>query len=255
METIQTNVNEAIASFGAIKEKIAEAGVEVPEGTKARELANKVAEVYDKAQGDMWDKYLADKPHTMGMFSGYGWTDETFKPNKDIVLQGYSLYTFYYSRITDLSARLKECGVKLTCGALQSLQACFGYSQITKIPYMDLTGLINYNNVFSNALNLKTIEGVKFAPDVVFNTTFHNCPSLMHIIIDGNIAANGFNVSSSTKLTAASLESIINALSTSTTGLTVTLPSTAEANYDAVKGAGAWDSLVATRSNWTIAYA
>lgn len=250
--------NEAIAAFNAIEDAIKETGVEVEEGTKVRLLANKIPEVYDKATNDFWDNYLNNYANTMGLFAGYGWNDETFKPNKDIVITGFSPYIFYYSKIVDLSAKLKECNVALKCGTASNLQSAFAYSAIISIPYIDLTTVTNYSTIFANASRLETIEGIKFANNVVFSNTFSNCTSLKNITIDGTIEQNGFDMRNSTKLTAKSLYSIINALSATTTGLSITLPTTAEANYNANVPTGApatWAELVATKGNWTIVYA
>lgn len=255
MDTIQNNVNEAIASLNAIKDKIVEKGVEVAEGTKARLYANKVDDVYKAGQKNWFDNYLSPKTATMGLFAGYGWNDSTFKPTKDIELTGYSPYTFYYCKVTDLVSRLDECGVKMYCGTLSQLQNAFAYSSITTVPYLDLTNCNQYNYIFNNATNLRTITGIKVSEDKAFSGTFAACTSLVDLIIDGTIGHNGFDIHWSTKLSADSLKSIINALSTTTTGLTITLPTTAQANYEAVYGSGSWNVLTATRSNWTIAYA
>lgn len=57
-------------------------------------------------------------------------------------------------------------------------------------------------------------------------------------------------------LTAEKLHNIMQGLSATATGQTLTLPaySTVKATYDDVYGEGAWDTIVATKSNWTIAY-
>lgn len=260
METIQTNVNEAIASFGAIKEKIAETGVEVPEGTKARELANKVSEVYQAGKqaeyDEFWEEALKSGTNSwVGKFAGTCWTDKTFKPNKDLLPYGNSTNLFNNCLITNLTQILKDNNVMLNTSAITVFSSAFAYSKITAIPYLDLSVVTTINNCFNYSTQLVNIEGLKLNESCRVSSAFDSCTSLEKVIFEGTIGQNGFDIHWSTKLSAASLESIINALSTTTTGLTITLPSTAEANYDAVKGAGAWTALTATRSNWTIAYA
>ena len=73
------------------------------------------------------------------------------------------------------------------------------------------------------------------------------------------IGKNGFDVQYSTSLTRQSIENIIAALSTTTSGLTVTISKAAvntafETATDAADGASsqAWNDLIATRANWTI---
>jgi hypothetical protein len=102
---------------------------------------------------------------------------------------------------------------------------------------------------------MKTIEKIILKDTVKCSNWFANATGLENVIFEGTIGQNGFDIHWSTKLTAASLESIINTLSSTTTGLTITLPTTAQSNYEAVYGSGSWNVLTATRSNWTIAYA
>lgn len=60
----------------------------------------------------------------------------------------------------------------------------------------------------------------------------------------------------STKLSAESYDSIMQGLSSTATGQTLTLTkyATVKATYDAKYGEGAWDILAASKTNWTIAY-
>ena len=109
--------------------------------------------------------------------------------------------------------------------------------------------------MFDNAINLVTIRKLIVSSTTPFSNTFRKCTALKNISIEGEIGKNGFDVSASTNLSADSLKGIINALSSSTTGLTVTLSTTAQSNYEAVYGSGSWATLTATKSNWTIAYA
>jgi hypothetical protein len=63
------------------------------------------------------------------------------------------------------------------------------------------------------------------------------------------IGQKNFNVHWSPKLSKASIESIINALSSTTSGLTVTISKTAK---EAVFTTEEWATLIATKPNWTI---
>ena len=88
---------------------------------------------------------------------------------------------------------------------------------------------------------------------------FTNCFQLQNLTIEGIIGQNGFNVQWSTKLSKASITSIINALSETTSGLTVTLSKTAVNNaFETSAGAAdgstseEWTTLEGTKTNWTI---
>jgi hypothetical protein len=79
-----------------------------------------------------------------------------------------------------------------------------------------------------------------------YTNTFSNCPALTTLIIEGTIGQNGFDVSSCTKLSHDSLMSIINALKSGVSGLTVTLGS---ANLAKLTDA---EKAIATQKGWTL---
>jgi hypothetical protein len=194
-------------------------------------------------------------------FANIGWNDETFKPKYDMILKaGYGgTNMFNMSYITDLSSALEKQGVKLdtsNCGYMSSM---FNSAKVTRVPVLNLTKAHEYNNgisyIFNSASALETIDKLIVTDELTWNQCFNKTTSLKNIVIEGTIGQNGFDIHWSTGLTADSLKSIITALSPTTTGLSITLPTTAQANYEAVYGAGSWATLTATRSNWTIAYA
>ena len=128
------------------------------------------------------------------------------------------------------------------------------------IIYADgLTGTIS--TVFSNARKyLKTIpEITSWLKVLLILVAFQNLKALEDLTVTGVIGGDGFNVQWSTLLSKASITSIINALSSTTTGLTVTL-SLAAVNkaFETSTGANngststAWTTLIATKTNWTI---
>ena len=141
-----------------------------------------------------------------------------------------------------------------------NLSTTYGYtfSSCSNLEEIEDIGLIpeyEYNNTFGYCSKLHTIAKMGVDANTKYSNAFVGCGELVNLTIVGTIGQNGFDIHWSTKLSADSLKSIINALSTTTTGLTITLPTTAQSNYEAVYGAGSWATLVATRSNWTIAYA
>ena len=171
-------------------------------------------------------------------FSGLGWDYNTYFPIYDICCSGDAnsgTYMFYFSRIRDT-----KVPIRINTGST-SIKSVFAYNpNLITIAELDLT---NYSGSFSG--------------------WFNGCTNIKDINIIGEIKNNGFNISASTNLSADSLKGIINALSTTATNVTITLPVTAQANYDAVYGEGAWVELVGDnteahpgiRPNWTIAYA
>ena len=262
MDSIKNNVNEAIASLNAIKQKIVEKGVEVAEGTKTRLYANKVDDVYEAGKDSFWNAI-----QNGGTRIDYGsafknWGDmEYIRPKYKVVpTQATALSaTFEYNKsVKKIEAKYfdfskKEKGTSNNTGYYYTFNGC---SNLEEIEDIGMIPQYSYTNTFAYCIKLHTIAKMGVDENTGFNDyVFNKCESLENITIEGTIGKNGFDIHWSTKLTADSLKNIITALSTSATGLSITLPKTAQANYEAVYGTGSWSVLVATRSNWTIAYA
>ena len=217
-----------------------------------------VYEAGKKAEYDaFWDSYdTSNQAYSRSdfMFAGKMWNDTTFKPKRDIVLKPSSSGAFYDNGCRDLKAILNKYGVKLDTSQVTNAGNFFISSYITALPEIDFSKATTITNAFGH-MSLISIDKVTFKDGVAFNNTFNNLHQLEEIRIGGTISGSGFDIHWSGKLSADSLKSIINALSTTTTGLTITLPSTAQSNYELKYGSGSWATLTATKSNWTIAYA
>lgn len=207
-----------------------------------------------KAEYDaFWDSLLVNNDCSY-RFGGTAWNDTTFKPKRDIIGLNNCISMFANNMCTNIKGRLQEQGVKLDMSKATNVGQCFYYSSTLELPEIDLSNATIIGTVFAYS-KVKSIDKVTFKDGMSFSNCFHNCLNLEEIRIGGMISGSGFDIHWSTKLTADSLASIINALSTTTTGLTITLPSTAQSNYESKYGSGSWATLTATKSNWTIAYA
>lgn len=144
-----------------------------------------------------------------------------------------------------------------------SMTNCFGNARIknTRVA-VDCTGTTNIDGLFSWASFLTTIPLLKVAEHNTFSTSiFYGAGSLEDVTIEGYFGVS-VNIQHSTKLSKASITSIINALSPTTSGLTVTLSTvavnkafeTSEGANDGVESAE-WKTLKETKSNWNIGYA
>ena len=234
VEKLENNVAEVNSAFQNIKSKIASHGVEVGAELRPSEYASKVDAVYEagkQAQYDeFWDAYQQNGTRTdyNDSFRSVGWTKNTFKPKYDI--------------------RAKKAN------------GLFSYSKIEQIDVVvDVSGAGSITSTFSNCPLLHTIKKIVIDETLTFSSVFYNCPALVNLTIEGTIGKNGFSVQQSTKLSKASITSIINALSSTTSELTVTLSKTAvNKAFETSAGAGdgstsaEWQSLIAPKSNWTI---
>lgn len=191
-------------------------------------------------------------------FGGEGWTDKLFKPKYDI-LPTDAYMMFRSSSITDLV----NLPVKLDFSNATNFQYMFQWAKTRYIGNMDMQKATNVSGMFSYCYYLKKINKLIFKEDgtqKISSDMFTSCPALTDIIIEGVIGTNGFNMQWSTKLSKTSIESIINALSATTSGLTVTFSKTAVNNAfginidDESTYTDEWNTLRNSKSNWTFAY-
>lgn len=152
---------------------------------------------------------------------------------------------------------------KLDFSKCKQANGVFTQTKIRHIPLLDFQNVTLIDNLFTYA-NIETIDKIKLNAEG--KTTFYsvnsfdNCPYLKNITFEG-IIPSSLRFSSS-PLTKASITSIINALSSTVTGKTLTLSKTAvnkafETSEGANDGSSSqeWLNLVATKSNWTISLA
>lgn len=194
------------------------------------------------------------------------WTEDTYKPKYDIRPSGSGdrIFSMYMnSLLTDIYAGgtidVDFSGVTGSCG-----QVFYG-SKIRYLKTVDFSNVPSLTNVFNYCSDLVTIEKLvlnEAGTQTFTNTVFGYMTALENITIEGKIGRNNVDFKRSPKLTKASITSIIHALSTTTSGLTVTLSLTAVNNaFETSKGAAdgstsaEWTALAATRSNWTISLA
>ena len=234
---------------------------------KSGELADKVAEVYEKgkqAERDLfWDNFIARKNAENYLYAFAFWTPDMFYPTKDITPKASCQHMFYYFGEIDLAERLNKCGVKLDFSNVPDntthdrMYNVFAFSNITRI------GEVNVSNAslscaFYSCKKLKTIDKVIVSENTRFNSDWTGCTALENITFEGTIAY-GLAFAQSTKLTKSSIENIFSCLSDDTTDKNLTLSKTAVNNaFETASGMAdgstseEWLNLVATKPNWTI---
>lgn len=269
MATLEMNVRQVNSDFQAIKDKIVEHGVEVADGTKTAEYASKVDDVFEagkKAEYDaFWDNFgslmLDDGTIFADMlFAGGGWTADILKPPFDIIVNSCANMFANSNMEIDLVDHFEKLGKRLVLVNQYNKYGIFANSKFTRIGEVGNTHENgNCNSWFKDALKLKTIDKLYVPKGTTFSHSFTGCESLENLMIDGIIDVNSFNIQQSPKLSKASITSIINALSTTTSGLAVALSKTAVTKaFETSSGANdgnsspEWLDLIGTRNNWTI---
>lgn len=200
-----------------------------------------------------WDAYQENGKRTdyRFAFSGLGWTAETLKPKYDIIPKSVQLMFRAMQIPVNISDFFESQGVVLDFSKTTSFAEMVLDSNIIGFGTVDTRAASNINYAFSTAKNLQTIRLLILKDDgsQLVTAAFNNCPALVDITFEGVIGKSGLNLQWSTKLSKASIESIVGCLSTTTSGLSITLSKTA---VNAAFTTEEWTALEQTRPNWTI---
>ena len=217
--TIADKIKRAKADYDAVYE----AGKQEGGGGDTEAAYNEGVEAGKKAERNaFWETNQQGGQRTNYQYAyAFVYTDETYNPIYPIVCGDESAYTatglLTNSMITD-----------------------------TKVP-ITINGT-RADTMFQDCLDLQTVRLLTCINVIRFNNTFRNCRSLVNIIMSGEVGED--TDFSACPLSADSFRSFFDVLSLTTTDKTVTFNKTAK---ETAFTADEWATLVATRSNWTIA--
>lgn len=241
---------------------------------KLQTIADNEQKIYDKGKQDeydrFWDLYQQNgtRINYRNAFSGNGWDIDTFKPKYKMVPTGaYGALSMF---------NLCNSGAKGDTKILdyREFAHLLDFSQATSAQATFYSTKMNYINVdFSNCTNLQTCFSAEWNKNYLsdltlkvsekctnYSNAFAYCVYLKNLtFVEGSVIAASVSFNRSPNLTKASLLSIFTALSTTKTGLTITVHRKAvnkafETSEGANNGSTSqeWLNLVATRSNWTV---
>lgn len=272
LDELLQNVRQNDSDWKNVKDAIVRKGVPVPDGTPTSEYGEKILSIgsgsyedgIEYAYNQFWDAYQQNGERSDYNYAfSYGWSTETFKPKYPIAPEGYCDYMFYYSKIgneDDPDFDFVERGIELDLSKVTRMTYGFAYARgIKRLGVIDFTGYTanSINRVFWVA-KIVTIDKLVVTDNVAFDHTFDYASKLVNLIIEGTIGKGGLNLSWS-PLSKDSLISVVNALSSTTTGQPVTLRLAAvntafETSAGAADGSTSeeWTALIATKPNWTI---
>lgn len=201
---------------------------------------------------EFWDAFQNNGNRDNYQYAfGDGWNNINLKPKYDI--KPISIGAAAMFKNCGFSGNLKEhfekLGITIDTSGATSVGSMFqNADKITEVPFLDLSTCTNtLGNTFNGCTSLVTLHLELFEINKPVSTTFKDCQSLTDLTIDGTIVYV-FNLEDSPKLTAKSIVSVINALS-SKNGGSLTLSETAVNNAFTNDE---WDALVETKPNWTI---
>ena len=212
---------------------------------------------------NFWNNYQDNGNRTQytNAFNGSYWKDEMFNPKYDFIFTKCNTM-FQNSGITRLATKLKEKGLKFDTSAITASNALqmFQSASVKDIPELDLRNATNIGYVVGSEY-IETIEKIILSEKATtgLGTAFNKARKLTHCIFDGVLAITGLDMKDCVLLDKESITSLINILSTTTSGLAVTLSLQAvnkafETSSGANDGSNSteWQTLVNTKQNWTI---
>ncbi len=233
---------------------------------KAKDNVQKVYEAGKKAEYDaFWDGLQengARKSYNYA-FCGRGWNSKTLKPKHMMTLSGATNMFMRCNECNPERLDMTEICKKIDASNVTNAAAMFQDAFLENVT-IDLGNATTIQNIFnasndgSQAILSVTIKVTEKCTN--FSNAFAYCGKTGKIIFteDSVIASNGLNLQRSTLLSKESIVSVINALSTTTTGLTVTLSKTAVNNAFGIKvdnettWTDEWVALKNSKANWTI---
>ena len=195
-----------------------------------------------------WNEFQDYGERTDYTYAFRYWGGDYIRPKYKVQnITGQAAVMFQHAKVKKLeAAHFDLTGAdKLTDTVYGMFNGC---RQLEEIEDLNIPAT-NYTGTWFNCVSLKKIAVVRCMAGKAFSSAFGNCEALEDVTFTGVMSTNGLNLQYSTKLNRASIESVINVLSTSTSGRTVTLSKTAVNN---AFEDSEWEALIATRSNWTI---
>lgn len=176
------------------------------------------------------------------------WNDETFYPQHDFKVVGIAQHMFYRIGVTNLKERLEECGVSLDFSEATNMTYIFSSVNTVAVPEVSFVNVVSLEGAYGWSPKLEEIENIILREDGTntFVSTFKTSKALKKVKFTG-VIGNDIDFASC-PLEKASFESVVSALSETTTGKTVTFKESAKT---AAFTDEEWAALIATKPNWT----
>ena len=235
---------------------------------------------YGNAVKNFWDTYYTNAKQNDGVtnrYAGsnsfYNWYSpmlEWFNPSGTLKITGNAASCFRYfcrdlnTKNGDVAINFKELleskNCELDTSGVTSSNFLFSEAGISHLPKLDLSKVTGtHNSIFYRSYALKWIDELVInKASTLPSTAFEDCARLEHVMFSGEIG-NSLTLEDCSVLDGTSIISLVDTLSSTTTGKTLTLSLIAVKNaFETIEGASdgntsdTWLSLIATKKNWTI---
>lgn len=219
----------------------------------------KVYEAGKKSQYDFfWNDYQ-ENGNRKNYSDGFAfWSKKIFDPKYDMVDMINADRMFYGFNspkgLVDLVDLLEEKGKTLDFSKCTRLYYTFEQAYISRIGTFDMSSASDTTYGALNCTQLVTIEKLVISEKTKLDNytfPFYSGAKLANInCVEGEICTN-IRIANC-PLTKASIENVVNALSNTTSGFTCTFNKNAK---ESAFTTDEWNSLIATKSNWTFSLA
>lgn len=238
--------------------------------TKLTTIAENQQAVYEAGQKSEYDRFWdefqqnGNRINYQYGFAGDGWKPENFKPKYPITITGTRATNMFQSCNINGSEQIDMTDFcsKADFSGCTNATGLFGNARLKNIT-VDLSNATTISNAFLQGngggnTNIRIKISDKCKTVTAFSSSYEGqFPCEVFIFMEGSvIASSGMNMKAFTHLNKESLTSIINALSSTTSGLSVTLSKTAVNNaFEGGETGTEWNTLTGTKTNWTITLA
>ena len=231
------------------------------------EMPSGVESVYEagkqSAYDAFWDVYQEDGNRSTyaGAFAGKGWNAETFKPKYPIALSGSAVANYMFFEFNKLSYDKQDnlfdfapYNDKISFSGCTAMRETFRDARIKNL-YCDCSNATEliYTFLGGNGGYLENLTVKLSEKTTNFSSTFGTQLYVKNLTVtDDSVIAANISFTQCNSLSAASIRSIVRALSSTASGKKLTLSKTA---VNAAFTDEEWTALANTKSNWTISLA
>ena len=171
---------------------------------------------------EWWKSYLIDNGAPVYLFAGRHWNDKSFYPptiNMNNLANAEGI--FYYSNISNLKQRMKDCDFTLDFSKnCQSLVKGFAKSNITYIPSINPSYISNVNNpcnlteLFDGCSKLISVDGIYLnnAGTQDLTNSFRGCNNLENCPVKGGKVGKSVDFTACSKLNRETISTWMNYL-------------------------------------------
>ena len=199
---------------------------------------------------EFWDTVTSNGTRKSYKFAFADWNCEYIRPNRKIMPTSAGFQNMFAGNKS--LKKIEKVFFDLSNHPANTENASYMFFNCTSLLIIEDIGMPSMSyleGTFQSCISMHTLEVLRCSESTKYANPFLNCWALENLKIEGVIAQNGFSTQNRSKLSKASIESIINALSTTTSGLSVTLSATAVNNAFTTDE---WNALANTKTNWTI---